>query len=301
METLVYKTVNGCEILLDVYPVHSVKPAPVVVYIHGGALIMGHRGQIQPVFRHLFQRAGHAVVAIDYRLAPETKLSAIMEDVVDAFAWLRRDGATRFRLDPERVAVAGNSAGGYLALMTGTWVMPQPRALVSFYGYGDIIAPWYSEPDAHYNKMPKISPEEAYASVGTEPISQPPPAAAGQARSNFYLYCRQQGLWPTEVMGIDPKKDPQAFDRYRPERNVSRNYPPTILFHGTADTDVPYSQSAAMAQALASAGVPHEFVTIPGGPHGFDSGVRFEDLEAPDHSVAVRCLVRAVSFISLYI
>jgi dipeptidyl aminopeptidase/acylaminoacyl peptidase len=101
-------------------------------------------------------------------------------------------------------------------------------------------------------------------------------------------------------MGVDPKKNVKAFDRYRPEQNVSRSYPPTILFHGTADTDVPYSQSAAMAHALESAGAIYEFMTIPDGPHGFDSRARIEDLDAPEQSLAVRSFIRAIAFINRY-
>jgi dipeptidyl aminopeptidase/acylaminoacyl peptidase len=51
-------------------------------------------------------------------------------------------------------------------------------------------------------------------------------------------------------------------------RNVTPQYPPTILIHGTADTDVPYQESADMAAALKKQGVEHEMITIDGGDHG---------------------------------
>ncbi|HET7767301.1 MAG TPA: prolyl oligopeptidase family serine peptidase, partial [Chloroflexota bacterium] len=88
---------------------------------------------------------------------------------------------------------------------------------------------------------------------------------------------RQHGLWPQEVAGLDPDKDDKAFDPYCPIRHVTAAYPPTLLLHGTADTDVPYQQSADMAAALQAAGVPHELITIPEGPHGFDNNATPED------------------------
>jgi acetyl esterase/lipase len=151
------------------------------------------------------------VVSIDYRLAPETKLLAIIEDVRDAYRWTRETGAKLFRIDPERLAVAGGSAGGYLTLMTGFAVNPRPRALVSFWGYGDIAAPWYTRPDAFYSKQPAVPKEDAYGAVGSAVLSEPPDK---NQRGRFYLYCRQHGLWPKEVAGRDPDAEPRWFDRF---------------------------------------------------------------------------------------
>ena len=277
METIVFKRVDGCDIALDLYlPESAAAPpadrVPLIVWIHGGALIMGSRRGIRPPLRDLLVESGFAVAAIDYRLAPETKLPAILEDVLDAFSWLRSSGAQRFHLDPARLGVVGNSAGGYLTLMAGVHVEPKPRVLVSFYGYGDITAPWYSRPDPFYCSLPAIDETEARSLVGTTPLTD----GAG-SRGIFYRYTRQHGLWPREVAGFDPERDDRAFDPYCPIRNVSSAFPPTLLLHGTADTDVPYQQSADMAAALKEAGVTHELITIPDGPHGFDNAATPED------------------------
>ncbi len=61
-----------------------------------------------------------------YRLAPEVKLPAIIEDVHDAFRWLRSEGSAKFHIDPRKVVVSGGSAGGYLTMMTGIAVDPRP-------------------------------------------------------------------------------------------------------------------------------------------------------------------------------
>jgi acetyl esterase/lipase len=265
--TYVYKAAGGCEIKADVHRAADDVMRPALVWIHGGALIIGHRRNLSDRQRDLYLKAGYAVVSIDYRLAPETKLPAIIEDIQDAFRWVREKGPGLFRIDPVRIAAIGSSGGGYLALMAGMCVEPRPRAVVSFYGYGDIVGEWYSRPDPFYRRLPLVSKEEASKAVGGAVISG---AEGPHHRDRFYLYCRQQGLWPQEVTGHDPDAEPKWFEAYCPDRNVTPDYPPTMLLHGTADTDVPYRLSAAMADALARAGIPHEFVTAAGGPHGFD-------------------------------
>ena len=236
-----------------------------VVWIHGGALIMGHRGGIDRALLGALTKAGYVVVSIDYRLAPETKLPAIVEDVQDACRWVRERGPKLFHIAPGRLAVMGGSAGGYLTLMTGFRVEPRPKALVSFWGYGDIAGAWYSRPDPFYRSQPLVSEEEAHGAVGRAVISE---AVGKNDRSRFYLYCRQQGLWPKEVAGHDPDAEPRAFDPFCPLRNVTAAYPPTLLIHGTKDTDVPYEQSELMDRELARKGVEHELITVPGGAHG---------------------------------
>jgi acetyl esterase/lipase len=266
-DTYTYKSVCECEIRADIYRGPGDGPHPVIVWIHGGALIMGHRGSIPEWQRNLYLQAGYTVVSIDYRLAPETKLPQIIEDLRDAWHWVREDGPSLFQADARRIAVIGHSAGGYLALMSGCSVQPRPRALISFYGYGDLVGPWYSEPDPYYCQQPMVPEEEARSAVGRRPLSE---ASEQPGRERFYLYCRQQGRWPNEVAGRDPNSEPHFFREFCPLQNITADYPPTLLLHGDRDTDVPYEQSTAMAQALARAGVEHDLITIPGGDHGFD-------------------------------
>ena len=286
--TYTYKRVGECEIRADVYGSGDCQARPVIVWLHGGALIMGHRGDISPRERDLYLGAGYQVVSVDYRLAPESKLAAIIEDLEDACQWVREAGIGLFGADPGRMAAIGHSAGGYLALMAGFRVEPRPRALVSFYGYGDIAGPWYSRPDPFYCQQPLVRAEEAWASVGRMVLS----GTHDEKRERFYLYCRQQGLWPKEVAGHDPHTEPAAFLPLCPVRNVTGDYPPTLLLHGDRDTDVPYEQSVMMAGALAAAGVEHELIAIPGGEHGFDAG---------DDRVVVDAFDRVLAFLRAHV
>ncbi|MHB0878378.1 MAG: alpha/beta hydrolase [Anaerolineae bacterium] len=265
-ETHVYKVAGSCRIKVDVYrPPAGQSPAAAVLWLHGGGLIWGTRRWISKVQLRRYLERGFTVFAPDYRLAPESKLPAIVEDLADAWRWVREEGPSLCGIDRERVGVVGHSAGGYLTLTAGL-LTPAPRALVSFYGYGDIVAGWYTMADDYYSQLPAVSREQALAAVGSKPIA----ASASNKRFTFYLYCRQQGLWPQEVGGQDPATDPAFFDPYCPVRHVGPGYPPTLLLHGDADTDVPHEQSRLMAEALARAGVEQRLITVDGGGHGFD-------------------------------
>ena len=289
-ETYTYKTTPHCDIHLEVYRESSVpRRTPVIVWIHGGALIGGSRnGKSEPkmeAFERWYISEGYAVVSIDYRLAPETKLPLIIEDVEDALKWVREKGADCIAIDPDRMGVVGHSAGGYLALMTGTFSSP-PQAVVSFYGYSDITGDWLSKPDTHYCQQPLVSQEEAYRDVQGPPVTD---ASQRSGPNRFYLYCRQNGLWPKGVGGRDPEEDPSFFTPYRPHVNISKKYPPTLLLHGDQDTDVPYQQSVLMAEELTGVGIENELIIIEGGGHGFEG---LDDPNAPYGWKKVKAFLR---------
>ncbi len=269
-KTFVYKRVGDLEIKADVHRPAGNAICPVLLWIHGGALIMGDRGGVDRRLRTPLLKAGYAIVSIDYRLAPETRLPQIIEDLRDAYTWLHDEGPKLFHVDASRVAVAGGSAGGYLTLMTGFCVKPRPVALVSFWGYGDIAGDWYIKPSEFYRKQPLVPKDEAWKGVRGPAVTTRARGDHGPGR--FYLYCRQQGLWTTNVAGIDPRTQDKALTLYCPVRNVSRDYPPTLFIHGTHDTDVPFEQSVEMDRELARAGVEHKLIAIPNAGHGIGDG-----------------------------
>lgn len=281
--THVYKVADGRGIEADVIGASVGGRKPAVMWIHGGGLIFGSRTTSPPpqFLRSLVER-GFVVVSVDHRLAPEAKLPDIVADVGDAWRWLRDVGPDRFGIDSERMAMAGGSAGAYLSLLGGYLFAPRPRALASFWGYGDITAPWEAEPSGHYRQYDLVTREEAYASLSASVVPDP---SVDVDRSCFYLYCRQEGKWLEEVTAHDPCEGNRWFDPYCPIRNLSADFPPTILVHGTADTDVPHEESEKLAVSLARHGVEHRFISLADIGHGF-AGARPEDVEAVEAEVA---------------
>jgi acetyl esterase/lipase len=269
--TFTYKTVGKLAIKADVYREDDKRPRPVVVWIHGGALIMGNREGIPNRLKKDCLEAGYVFVSIDYRLAPETKLSGIISDLEDALKWVHDQGPKLFHARADRIAAAGGSAGGYLALTAGFRAKPRPVAVLSYWGYGDLVGPWYSKPSPHprHNSV-KVSREEALKQVGGPPIADSRDRKGNGGK--FYLYCRQTGQWPKEVSGWAPGSEAKKFDPYMPVKNVTRDYPPTFLVHGEADTDVPHEQSVMMARELKRAGVVHKLVSVPKAEHGLAGG-----------------------------
>ncbi|MFC1736639.1 prolyl oligopeptidase family serine peptidase, partial [Candidatus Hydrogenedentota bacterium] len=204
----------------------------------------------------------------------------------------REEGPELFGADPDRIGVEGGSAGGYLTLMTGICLEPRPKALASMFGYGDITGDWYSKPDPFYCKQPMVSKEDAYSAVNKGVISGSH-NKTHPFRGRFYLYCRQNGLWPKEVSGWDPITEREKFKPYSPVENVTAEYPPTILSHGDNDTDVPCELSILMAAELKRAGVTHELIILEGKGHGF-KGATHEEMVSKVVDKNLAFLVRHV-------
>lgn len=94
------------------------RKVPIIVYFHGGGWVIGSLRTHESLCRRLCRVSGCAVAAVDYRLAPEHPFPAAVDDCLASVHGLR-DAADRYELDPERVAVAGDSAGGNLAAVVG--------------------------------------------------------------------------------------------------------------------------------------------------------------------------------------
>ena len=266
-QTYTYKTVGTLQIQADVFQHDDTVSRPVVVWVHGGALINGNREGIDQRLKAAMLESGYTVVSFDYRLAPETQLPEIIADVEDAFRWIHAKGPELFHADTKRIAVAGGSAGGYLTLTTGYRVKPRPQCLVAYWGYGDLVGPWYSEPSHHpaHNRV-KVSRDEAFRQVDGPPI-----ADVRDRKGNggtFYQFCRQHGLWPKAASGWDPHKEAEKFQPFMPVKNVTGDYPPTLMIHGELDTDVPHEQSVLMAAEFKRNNVPYRLISVPGGEHG---------------------------------
>jgi acetyl esterase len=100
---------------LRLYRPHTSGQAlPVLLYLHGGGWTIGDLDTHDVLCRQLAREAGGAVVAVDYRMGPEHRFPAAVDDCVEAFRWVLAQ-APDLHLDPRRTAVGGDSAGGNLA------------------------------------------------------------------------------------------------------------------------------------------------------------------------------------------
>jgi acetyl esterase/lipase len=257
-------------------------------------LITGERKWLDPNQLAGYLEAGYTVVAIDYRLAQEHRLETVVGDVEAAYKWLVAQGPALFNIDPERIAVVGHSAGGYLALLMGHRVTPPPKVLVAFYGYGDLTGNWATQPSASHNQGQQISREDAERALRRSRQSYVPSGAQLQGRFDYYVYARQQGTWPLEISDHDPVTEAAWFRAYEPIHNLSPENPPTMLLHGRADTDVPFSAAERLAAALENEGVAYEFVSRAGWNHVFDQ----TEADSPDVQAALR---QVLAFLELHL
>jgi acetyl esterase/lipase len=230
----------------------------VVVWIHGGAFAMGHRGLlpdflIEAGFFDLLVRPGFAVAAVDYRLSGEAHFPAQLHDVKAAIRWLRAR-SPELGLDPSRVAAWGESAGGHLAAMAGvTSGLPDMEGGVGVVGQSsavDAVVDWYGPTD--FSSMDRQRPPDAVQSHGD----------AGSPESR--------------LLGATVDERPDLVARADPCTYVRAGLPPFLVAHGTADRLVPFGQSLVLVDALERAGVPVTFRPVAGADHVFDG--------APDRS-----------------
>lgn len=134
---VVFASPGGRDLHLDLYVPASPKPAPVAVWIFGGSWMFGSKGYHVNV-RDLTQH-GIAVASIQYRLSGEAIYPAQLEDCQAALHWLQKNGP-RYGLDPRRIALTGESAGGHLAALLGTVEgRSQVRAVFAMYPPTDIV------------------------------------------------------------------------------------------------------------------------------------------------------------------
>jgi alpha-L-fucosidase 2 len=134
---------EGVSLTLDAHIPESATPQPAVLLVHGGGWEAGDkRTYIRPWFATLTE-VGIAWFTINYRLAPRWKHPAAVEDIHSAYAWIRTN-ARRLGIDPGRIALMGESAGGHLALLAALTGDAKPAALVSFYGVHDLPL-WFEQ------------------------------------------------------------------------------------------------------------------------------------------------------------
>ena len=251
---LIYASPVGFRPLrLDLHlPAAGSRPAPLVVWIHGGAFAMGHRGLLPDFLAEarFFERLagyGFAIATIDYRLSGEARFPAQLHDVKAAIRWLRAR-AGELGLDSTRVAVWGESAGGHLSAMAG--VTSGLHEMEGAVGVRDgssavqAVVDWYGPTD--------------FAAMDRQR-----PAGAVQAHGNA-------GSPESRLIGAAVDASPGLVAGANPCAYVRPGLQPFLVAHGTADRLVPFGQSVLLVEALRAAGVPVTFHAVAGADHVFD-------------------------------
>lgn len=238
-EGIVFGSGGGRELHCDIYdPPPALKNGIGVLLVHGGGWQSGDRTQLKG-YGVLLGRRGYTCVASEYRLTGEALWPAQLEDVKCALRYMRANAAG-LGINPDRLVVLGNSAGGHLALMAGA-------ASSGFEGSGG---------------------HEGVSSAVSAVVSFYPPTG---------LDARAWGGLPV-LFGKDAPVETMRLAS--PLTYAAPGYPPTLIIQGNNDDVVPEAEASNMYAALNKAGVPVELHMFAGQPHAFDADPKLGRLSA---------------------
>jgi acetyl esterase/lipase len=244
---IVYATVGGEKLELDLAIPAGDGPFPCVVMFHGGAWQLGSRRQLSagrrdgsgktgPSWIEQVAEKGYVAASVSYRLAPKHKFPAMIEDARAAVRFLRA-GAKKYKIDADRFAAMGFSAGGHLALLCGL-----------------------ADKDAGFDVGENLDVSGKVQCV----IDFFGP-------TDLKLYATSEGIedgYLVPVFGKEAKTDPAVYKKASPISYVCKDCPPVLMLHGTFDLIVPVKHSELLHKALTDAGATAELVTVPFGGHG---------------------------------
>lgn len=224
-----YANAGGVRLTLDAHVPDGNGPFPAAILVHGGGWVAGDKQQyITYIFQPLSD-AGFAWFSINYRLAPQFRFPADADDVASAIQFVKANAA-KYKVDPKRIALIGESAGGHLVSYVGARNRPDSRvaAVVSMYGVHDFVA----------------------AAVQWKPLPH-------------------ELLDLFGITAVTAETAPELI-KASPVVYISKEMPPFLLMHGSKDEDVPYEQSVEMCDKMKKAGAHCDLITIEGAPHGMD-------------------------------
>lgn len=272
---------TGRELLCDLWqPAEDTAPSGLAfLYLHGSAWrLLDKDLGTRPFFRHLAAQ-GHVIMDVAYRLAPETDLMGMVNDVQRAILWMK-ENADWFGVDPDHIVLGGGSAGGHLALLTAyTAADPQftlpwltgkdrsVRAVVSLYGPTDLEVMYYhtnqhlttrAEPGRPKKEAPKGMPEWMVKNMGDD-----------YYRLGFNKGLEDAGAF-APLLGGHPDECPEAYAFFSPINYVHANCSPTLLLHGEHDLMAPVQTTRALFRRLSEEKVPAVLHVLPQTDHAFD-------------------------------
>ena len=295
-------------------------PAPLLVWVHGGAWRFGtnqalrdtilrtpagEQPNTQALMRAAFQQAGWAVASINYRYSHQALFPGALHDVKEAVRFFRAN-AHEFGIDPQRIAVAGGSAGGHLSMLVahtgdsaagnsvfgdsanapkhdeyfeGRAASAYPShssrvvAAASFYGVSDLRTIFTDRPLAGYAlDHPEDDGAEWRLLGSTHPVPSDlsaVDASKGERAVPGVSIERAQKNWERAhpIDAVRPQKRANKIESASAQE-VSGGATPLMLVHGISDSCVPYQQSVRVYQALRTRQVPTDLVLVPDAEHG---------------------------------
>jgi acetyl esterase/lipase len=229
---------DGHEIGLFIYtPMSGAIVRPAVLYIHGGGYVIGNAEMMRPANQLMAQGADCIVVSVDYRLAPETPHPGPVEDCYTALKWLH-DHASDLGVDPARIAVSGDSAGGGLAAALA--LLARDRGEVKL-----------------------IFQHLIYPMIDDRTCVQEPHPFTGE----FVWTPESNRFGWASLLGKEPGSDGVSpYAAAARAENLS-GLPPTYIEVGALDLFI--EEDMEYARRLIRAGVPTELHVYPGAYHGF--------------------------------
>jgi acetyl esterase/lipase len=257
---IVYATVDGRNLLLDLYLPAGVAQPPLLVWVHGGAWRSGTKAQVPMVF----VENGFATASLDFRLSTEARFPANVHDIKAAIRFLRAKGA-EYGYRRERIAIAGSSSGGHLAALVG--VTNGHKELEGTLG-------------SHTRESSDVAAIVSYygASNLTTILAQSTPHGLGVRRPALEL-----------LLGALPDSAKSLAELASPVFHIDRRDPPLLLIHGDQDPQMPINQSHELQGGYQKLGLDVTFDVVHGGAHGGDG------FYAPEHlKTAVEFLRRTI-------
>lgn len=261
-------------------PTHVARSGLTYLYLHGSAWHFLDKGfATDATFAHLANQ-GHLVVDLAYTLAPEANIIEMQHDVKRAIHYLKTH-ADDLQIDPDRIVLAGGSAGGHLALLAGytpTDARLRPADLpldadltvcgiVSYYGFPDLITAqgWFES----ISTSPLAGSEEQLKTTLD--------MLAKLANSDTPLYDPNSQLpirTPADILpsaiGAPMHAAPARWNLVSPINHVGDHCPPTLLLQGTADVGGMLPDARRLHRALKQVGTTALLIEFPNSQHGFD-------------------------------
>lgn len=229
--------------VLDLWlPNEGTGPFPLVVFVHGGGWVSGDKREntMPGVFK--FPSQGYALACVEYRLVPDVRWPEPLEDVRAAIRFLRAHAA-EYNLNPEKVAIMGNSAGGHLANMVAALA---GRPMLQGCRYGNL-----EQSDAVQCLISIYAPTDLYlCDLCDRTTYEDQLMATGGmvARGND----GRKGMEKphNQLMDASCIDNPQLAASASPLQYVTADFPPALYLHGIQDHVVPYSLSVAMMRKV---------------------------------------------------